>query len=66
MKSGTGFGNDKENIMIVIRSLYGLKLSVAEWRSVCAETLLDLGHKPSRVYMDILIIPNTNPQTGKE
>mmetsp|Transcript_15996 Transcript_15996/g.23839 ORF Transcript_15996/g.23839 Transcript_15996/m.23839 type:complete len:1130 (+) Transcript_15996:7540-10929(+) len=65
-KAGTEFGSDKGKVMVVIRALYGLKSSGAAWRAMLAETLLDLGYKPSRADMDVWMKPETNPKTGEE
>ena len=43
--------------MIVVQALYGLKSSRAAFRSHLAETLGNLGYRPSRADPDILICP---------
>ena len=52
--------------MMVTRDLYVLNLSGAAWIAMIFETLLDLGYKTSRAYLDVWMKPKTNPQTGKE
>ena len=65
MKPVTNFGKDKGKAMTVIRSLCILKSSQLSWRAMLADTLLDLGYKSSRVYMDVWMNNETYPRTGK-
>ena len=41
--------------MIVVRALYGLKSSGADFRALLAETLYDLGYLPTKAYPDVWI-----------
>ena len=41
---GTDFGSSKGTVMLVVRALYGLKLSRAAWRPILAQTLRDIGY----------------------
>ena len=43
--------------MIIVRALYGLKLSGATFRSLLAETLADLGYTPSYADPDVWMKP---------
>ena len=52
--------------MMVIRDLYGLNSSGAAWRAMIVETLLYLGYKLFRAYMDVWINPKTKTQTVNE
>jgi hypothetical protein len=53
MTAGPEFGSDKGKTMIVIRALYGLKSSGAAFRAFLAETLYDIGYKPSVADPDV-------------
>ena len=45
--AGPEFGPEKVNVMLVVRSLYGLNFSEAALRALLAEQLHELGYKPS-------------------
>ena len=55
--AGPEFGSEKGNTMIVTRALYGLKSSGAAFRSFLAETLNDIGFKPSLADPDVWMRP---------
>ena len=55
--AGPEFGSDAGKIMIVTRSLYGLKSSGAVFRALLAEVLWDLGYMPSKEDSDVFGCP---------
>ena len=56
--AGPEFGDElKGKILIVTRALYGLKSSGAAFRALLAETLYDLGYKPSKADPDVWMRP---------
>ena len=46
-RAGPEFGMDEEKVFIVVRALYGLKISGAAFRAFLAERLDDMGFKSS-------------------
>ena len=50
--------------MLVVRALYGLKLSGAAFRAFLAEALYDLGYKSSVVDPDVWLMPAINEKDG--
>jgi len=44
--AGPEFGSEKGAVMIIARTLYGLKSSGAAWRSTLAQTMEFLGYRP--------------------
>ncbi|KAI2504020.1 Reverse transcriptase (RNA-dependent DNA polymerase) [Fragilaria crotonensis] len=59
--AGPEFGSERGSIMIIKKALYGLKSSGAAFRAHLAETLYDLGYKPTRADPDVWIRPATKP-----
>jgi hypothetical protein len=55
--AGPEFGSEEGKAMIVVRALYGLKSSGAAFRSFLAETLIDIGFKPSFADPDVWMRP---------
>ena len=55
--AGPEFGPDAGKIMIITRAMYGLKSSGAAFRSFLAETLNDIGFKPSLADPDVWLRP---------
>ena len=55
--AGPEFGSDAGKIMIIIRAMYGLKSSGAAFRSFLAETLNDIGFRPSLADPDVWLRP---------
>ena len=41
------FGSDQVKFMLVLRELYGMKLSRADFRGILSEQLHDLGYRSS-------------------
>ena len=56
-KAGPEFGSLKGKYLIITRALYGLKSSGAAFRALLAETLSDLGYKPSYADQDVWMRP---------
>ena len=50
--------------MMVVRALYGLKSSGAAFREFLAETLYDLGYRPSMEDPDVWIRPYIKEKDG--
>ena len=55
--AGPEFGSEAGTTMIIVRALYGLKSSGAAFRSFLAETLNDIGFKPSLADPDVWMRP---------
>jgi hypothetical protein len=55
--AGPEFGSEAGTTMIIVRALYGLKSSGAAFRSFLAETLNDIGFKPSLADPDVWMQP---------
>ena len=49
---GSEFGSEAGTIFIVKKALYGLKSAGAAFRSLLADTLSDLGYKPTKADPD--------------
>ena len=56
-RTGPEFGSESGCIIIVVRTLYGLKSSGAAFRLLLAETLYDLGYLPTKAELDVWIRP---------
>ena len=52
-RAGPEFGSDQGKIMIIVRALYGLRSSGAAFRALLAETLFNMGYKPSLADPDV-------------
>ena len=50
---GPEFGSEKGKTMIVKKALYGLKSSGAAFRSLLANTILNMGYRPSIADPDV-------------
>ena len=59
--AGPEFGTDAGKVMIIVRALYGLKSSGAAFRALLAETLHDIGYKPSYADPDVWLRPGIKP-----
>ena len=55
--SGAKFGDYKLIVMLIVRSLYGLKISGAVWRALFAKTLQDIDYSKV-INPGILLEPN--------
>ena len=55
--AGPEFGSEQGSIMIIRKALYGLKSSGAAFRAHLAETLYDIGYKPTKADPDVWIRP---------
>ena len=55
--AGPEFGSDAGKTMLIVRAIYGLKSSGAAFRSFLAETLDDLGFRPSLADPDVWMRP---------
>lgn len=55
--AGSEFGSDAGKKMLIVRALYGLKTSGAAFRSFLAETLSEIGFKPSLADPDVWMRP---------
>ena len=53
IESGTEFGTEKRMVMIIERSLHGIKNAGAAWRKNLAETLKLIGYKSSEEDADV-------------
>ena len=51
------FGSDAGNIMIVVRTLYGLKSRGAALRALLAEILYDIGYTTSKADTNVWLRP---------
>ena len=51
--AGAEFGSEKDAVMIIARALYGLKSSGAAWRAKLAQTMDDIGYKPTQADPDV-------------
>ena len=58
---GPEFGSEHGEPMIVKKALYGLKSSGAALRAHLAETLHDIGFKPTKADPDVRIRPAVKP-----
>ena len=55
--AGPEFGTEKGKIMLVVRALYGLRSSGAAFRAFLAETLDNIGYRPSYADPDVWMRP---------
>ena len=55
LEGGIECGEDKGNVIVVVRALYGLKSAGSAWRAVLAEALVQLGFKLTRADPDVWI-----------
>jgi hypothetical protein len=51
--AGDEFGDDKGEKALIVRALYGLKISGARWRAHTAHTLTDMNFTPSHGDLDV-------------
>jgi len=54
--AGSEFGSERESVMIIARALYGLKSSGATWRSTLAQTMEQIGYKPTQADPDVCCV----------
>ena len=59
--TGPFFGPEQGNVMLVVRTLYGLKSPVAAFRSLLAEQLHGLGYMSSIYELDVWMRPSVKP-----
>ena len=59
--AGPEFGSECGQPMIIKKALYGLKSSSAAFRAPLAETLHDIGFKPTKADPDVWIRPAVKP-----
>jgi hypothetical protein len=59
--AGKEFGSNEGTVMIIKRALYGLKSSGAAWRTMFAQSLLDLGYKPTLADPDVYLRKAVKP-----
>ena len=57
--AGPEFGSEAGTIFLVKKALYGLKSAGAAFRSLLADTLMDMGYKPTKADPDVWIRPAT-------
>ncbi|KAI2499334.1 Reverse transcriptase (RNA-dependent DNA polymerase) [Fragilaria crotonensis] len=57
--AGPEFGSEAGTIFIVRKALYGLKSAGAAFRSLLADTLMDMGYRPTKADPDVWIRPAT-------
>jgi hypothetical protein len=55
--AGPEFGSEAGNIFIIKKALYGLKSAGAAFRSLLADTLMDIGYKPTEADPDVWLRP---------
>ncbi len=53
--AGSEFSSEKGSVIIIARALYGLKSSGAAWRSTLAQSMEQLGYKPTQADPDVWI-----------
>ena len=58
---GTEFGSEKGKVMLVVRAIYGLKSSGADWRQMLAQTLRNLGYVSSKADPDVWLKAKFKP-----
>ncbi len=63
--TGPEFGDDAGRIAKIVRALYGLKSSGAAWHTHFAQSLTDLGFKPTRADPDVWLRPQTRQDNSK-
>ena len=63
--AGPEFGSERGQPMIIRKALYGLKSSGTAFRTHLAETLHDIGFKPTKADPDIWIRPAVKPDGSK-
>ena len=64
-RAGPELGSEEGSIMIIKKALYGLKSSGAAFRAHLAETLYDIGFKPSKADPDFWMRPAVKPDGFK-
>jgi hypothetical protein len=55
--AGREFGSDAGKVMVITRALYGLKSSGAAFRSMLADTIWNIGYRPTLADPDVWIKP---------
>jgi hypothetical protein len=55
--AGPEFGSEAGTIFLVKKALYGLKSAGAAFRSLLADTLIDIGYKPTKADPDVWLRP---------
>lgn len=59
--AGPEFGSEAGTIFIVRKALYGLKSAGAAFRSLLADTLMDMGYRPTKADPDVWLRPAVKP-----
>jgi hypothetical protein len=59
--AGPEFGSEAGTIFIVKKALYGLKSAGAAFRSLLADTLMDMGYQPTKADPDVWLRPAVKP-----
>eukprot|EP00980_Cylindrotheca_fusiformis_P015627 scaffold4484_cov57-Cylindrotheca_fusiformis.AAC.1 len=59
--AGPEFGSDVGKTMVVKKALYGLKSSGASFRAMLAQTIYNIGYRPSKADPDVWMRPATKP-----
>ncbi|KAI2498409.1 Reverse transcriptase (RNA-dependent DNA polymerase) [Fragilaria crotonensis] len=60
-RAGPEFGSEAGTIFIVKKALYGLKSAGAAFRSLLADTLMDIGYRPTKADPDAWLRPAVKP-----
>jgi hypothetical protein len=55
--AGPEFGSEAGTVFIIKKALYGLKSAGAAFRSLLADTLLDMGYRPTKADPDVWLRP---------
>ena len=63
MAAGPEFGSEDGKKILVIKSLFGLKRSCAEFSAFLAETLYEMCYMPSYTDLDLWLRPEVNPDS---
>ena len=58
---GPEFGSEAGTAFLVKKALYGLKSAGAAFRSLLADTLMDMGYRPTKADPDVWLRPATKP-----
>ena len=59
--AGPAFGSEAGTIFIVRKVLYGLGSAIVAFRSLLADTLMDLGYRPTKADPDMWLRPAVKP-----
>jgi len=59
--AGIEFGSEAGSTMLIVRALYGLKLSGASWAAMLAKSLSIMGYHPTEADRNVWIKPSMKP-----